>query len=50
MKYVVLKTGKKIEVDDTPYIIENGVLFVYVPTFNGGDYMMIGQVEKEVEE
>lgn len=50
MKYVVLKTGKKIEVDDTPYIIRNGSLYVYAPTFGGCRYVRIGEVEKEVEE
>lgn len=50
MKYIVLKTGQKIEVDDTPYYIGDGVLYVYVPTFNGAKYMPVGEVEKEIEE
>lgn len=48
MKYILLKDGRKIEVDDTPYIIKEGALYVYVPNGNGRGYMYVGEVEKEV--
>ena len=45
-----MKSGNKIEIDDTPYIIQNGQLYVYGPTGRGYDYIRIGEVEGEYEE
>lgn len=50
MKYVLMKSGRKIEVDEVPYLIKNGVLYVYMPTMTGATYMPVGEVEKEINE
>ena len=51
VKYIIMKDGRKIKVDDTSYFIsKNKELYVYVPTFEGAKYMPMGEVEKEVDE
>lgn len=48
MKTIVLENGREIEIDDTPYYIgKNGILYVYVPTDYGANYMPIGKVREE---
>ena len=51
-KYIILKDGSKLEVDDTPYYIGEGdKLYIFAP--NGlcsWGYVYVGIVEKEVEE
>lgn len=50
MKYILMKSGRKIEVDEVPYLIKNGVLYVYMPTMAGATYMPVGEAEREVDE
>ena len=50
MKYIILKTGERIEVDDTPYYIANGILYVYTEKVVGWGYVPFGEVDKMVEE
>lgn len=48
-KIIVLENGREIEVDDTPYYIKDGWLYVYMPTTYGYGYERMAKV-KEVRE
>ena len=48
MKKIIMENGREIEIDDTPYYIENGTLYVYMPVGNGYRYMPMGKA-REVE-
>ena len=51
MKKIIMKDGRTIEDDgDVPYIIKDGKLYVYMPTFTGYQYVYEGEVEKEILE
>ena len=50
MKRILLKDGREIEVDGTPYVIKEGELYVYAPNGNGWGYTHAGEVETETEE
>lgn len=48
--YIIMEDGRKIEIDDTPYVIKDGTLYVYGPCWNGYKYMEVGKVKAVVEE
>ena len=51
MKYIVLETGGKIEIDGTPYYVgEDKDLYVYVPNGYGYYYKPFGKVKEIVDE
>lgn len=51
MKTIVMESGKRIEVDDTPYYIgKDKTLYVYMPNGYGYGYEPIGKVKEIVEE
>lgn len=50
MECILMKDGRKIEVDDTPYVIKDGMLYVYAPNGNGWGYVGVGEVDKEISE
>lgn len=49
MKAIVLENGHRIEIDDTPYYVKDGILYVYVPTDYGASYEPIGKVKEVIE-
>lgn len=49
METIELENGKTIEIDDTPYVIKGGVLYVYCPTEYGCDYLPMGKVKEAKE-
>ena len=44
---IILEDGREIEVDDTPYLIKDGILYVFVTTFSGANYKPMGKVKEE---
>lgn len=46
-EYVELESGIRINVDETPYFVKCGTLYVYCPTANGYDYVPIGKVKEQ---
>ena len=51
MKAIVMESGKRIEIDDTPhYVGKDGTLYVYMPYPYGHGYEPIGKVKEIVEE
>ena len=46
---IIMADGREIEIDDTPYYVKDGILYVYVPTDYGANYMPMGRVKEEME-
>lgn len=42
---IIMEDGREIEIDDTPYYVKDGTLYVFVPTGNGYGYMPMGKVK-----
>lgn len=45
-KFIEMEDGRKLEIDDTPYYVKDGTLYVYCPVVNGCKYIPIGKVKK----
>lgn len=43
---IIMTDGREIEIDDTPYYVKDGTLYVFLPTDNGYGYMPMGKVKE----
>ena len=46
METITLDNGTTVEIDDTPYYISDGTLYVYCDVGNGFRYLAMGKVER----
>ena len=45
---IILEDGREIEIDNTPYFINNeGILYVFWPTGDGYNYIPMGRVKEQ---
>ena len=44
---IIMADGREIRIDGIPYHIKDGILYVYVPTDYGANYMPMGRAKEE---